>query len=155
SVASLRLDGDTDVVPEPGGHAELARDRGRERKRLVETGDVRHLEHRAGDGVDAPGRADADRLELGRRNAGGRGGVAHRLAEVADDLLGTAANRGISARVGNDPRAAIDDDGLDLRAAEVETSSHERRRTTSESGRRFARALHSSAVRAPGSRGVA
>ena len=49
------------------------------------------------------------------------------------------------------------DDGLDLRAAEVDPAAkrgrHASRRTTSSSGRRFARALHSSAVLDAASRG--
>ena len=154
---AFRLDGHVHVVAQDDGDSQaLGQHRG-ERERLVRHVDVRSLDNEPLRRVDAPGCADADTDELLDADACARGRLGDRDRDVARDCLRPAPARGVPARLTEDPAAAAGDDGLDLRAAEIdpatEASAHRRRRTTSSSGRRFARALHSSAVRDSGSRG--
>ena len=143
-------------LPTTTGTPEALRQDGAERERPVPAFDVRDLDHRTRVGVDAPGRAHADPCQLG--DADSRGGRRLRDGDrdVLRDLRRAAARRRAAPRAAEHRAVPVGDDGLDLRPAEVhagaEAGGHGRRRTTSSSGCRFARALHSSALKADGSR---
>ena len=82
--------------------------------------------HRARDGarvvVDLARRADADARERGGLDAAPRGRVAQRAGDLGRDV-GRAAGRGRrAARLAGDLAGLVDDDRLDLGAAEIDAA---------------------------------
>ena len=122
----LAFDRGADVVPDPHGHAEAARQSLAERKRLRPVRQIACVGDRAGRFVDAAGGADADPRERVGCDLGRLRRLLERLGDRADDLRGTAVGRRRPPRLTDDGIALVDDDGLDLGAAEVDAASHGR-----------------------------
>ena len=70
----------------------------------------------------APGGADADPCQLARLDAGRITHLLQSCGERRDDGVGVALRGGGLLRVGHDAAAAVEQDGLDLGAAEIEAA---------------------------------
>src|SRR5215212_3993460 len=112
--------GDVDVVAERYGRAEIVLQRRGERERALPAGQVARARDRAVLVVHVAGRADADRGQIARVRAGGRGGAADGLGDRGGDVRRAARRGGRGALVADDGVALVHDDRLDLRATEVD-----------------------------------
>src|SRR3954447_21027769 len=112
--------GDVDVVAERHGRAEIVLQCRGERERALPAGQVARARDRAALVVHVAGRAHADRGQLARVRAGGRGGAADRLGDRGGDVRRAARRRGRRPLVADDGVALVHDDRLDLRATEVD-----------------------------------
>ena len=120
----LRVGRDLDVVAELHGRADPSAEVLAEREGAFPAGQVA----RAGDGpvvlVDGAGRADADPGQLGGLDAGGLRGVAQRARHRLRDVGGPALRGRGLAVLAEHLAVVVDDDSLDLRAAEVDAAAH-------------------------------
>src|SRR4051812_40101745 len=112
------------VVAEPHGRADPSSEVLAQREGAFPAGQVA----RAGDGpvvlVDRARRADPDAGQLGGLDAGGLRGLAQRARHRLRDVSRAALGRGGLAVLAQHLAVVVDDDGLDLRAAEIDAAAH-------------------------------
>src|SRR6266513_995142 len=120
----LAFDRRADVVPDPHGHAEAARQRLAEWERVRPVRQIARVGNRARRLVDGARGADADACERGGGASGLLGRLLERLGDRVGNVRGAAVPRRGPTRLTGDGIALVDDDGLDLGAAEVDATSH-------------------------------
>src|SRR3954454_11951402 len=122
----LGLGGHTDVVSHRNRRAKGVREPLAELERATPAGKILGLRYGARLLVDVAGRSDPGACQLARLHAGVLGRLAKRLRHLLGHVLRLALRWGRPAGLADDVPLAVHDDGLDLDAAEVDSTSQHR-----------------------------